>query len=288
MLVVPETIIRPDYVEGGRVTTPSSRQIHDAGSLRRLRHACAVAAEVLSSTGEAVAPGVTTAELDAVAHEKYVALGAYPSTLGYKGFTKSICTSVNGVICHGIPDSRPLEEGDIVNIDVTAFIDGMHGDTSATFGVGEVDEPTRALVDTTRQATLRGIAAVAPGEPLRRIAEAIEPFAASRGFGVIREYGGHGIGATFHADPHINHTVVRSDTATFEVGMSFTVEPMLTAGQPTYRQADDGWTEHTVDSMISAQFEHTVVVIPDGVEILTLTASGRSPAGTLSDLPVDI
>ncbi len=278
---VPETIPRPDYVSRGRVGTPTGRQIQDQQSLERLRTACTVAAEVLSVTGEAVEPGVTTAELDAVAHAAYVERGAYPSTLGYKGFTKSICTSVNGVICHGIPDSRPLEEGDIVNIDVTAFVEGMHGDTSATFAVGRVNDATRALIETTREATLRGIAAVRPGEPLRRIGEAIEPFAASRGFGVIREYGGHGIGATFHADPHINHTVVPSDTARFEVGMSFTVEPMLTAGRPVYHQADDGWTEHTDDSMISAQFEHTVVVTSDGAEILTVTREGLSPAGIL-------
>lgn len=284
---VPEAIPRPDYVSVGSVTTSNGLQVHDAGSLARMRIACQVAAEVLLRTGAAVAPGVTTDELDGVAHEAYVELGSYPSTLHYGGsrdYPKAVCTSVNGVVCHGIPDDRALREGDIVNVDVTAFVEGMHGDTSATFCVGEVDEATRGLLDTTREATLRGIAAVRPGEPLRRIAEAIEPFAASRGYGVVREYGGHGIGETFHAAPHINHCITPDDTLRFQVGMTFTVEPMLTTGVAAFRQAEDGWTEHLVDSMPSAQFEHTVVVTESGVEILTVTAAGQTAAGTLDEL----
>lgn len=284
---VPEAITRPDYVSVGSVTTRTDLQVHDEESLARMRVACSVAAEVLLRAGAAVAPGVTTDELDAIAHETYVEFGAYPSTLGYGGsrdYPKSVCTSVNGVVCHGVPDDRPLREGDIVNVDVTAFIDGMHGDTSATFCVGEVDAPTRGLVETTREATLRGIAVVKPGEPLRRIAEAIEPFAASRGYGVVREYGGHGIGETFHAAPHINHCILPEDTLAFQVGMTFTVEPMLTTGVAAYRQAGDGWTEHLVDSMPTAQFEHTVVVTPQGAEILSVTADGQTAAGTLDEL----
>lgn len=275
---VPATITAPDYVQTGVPKTPKGRQIQTADSLPRLRRACNVAAEVLLRTGRAVAPGVTTEELDAVAHATYLELGAYPSTLGYGGardFPKSICTSVNGVICHGIPDDRPLEDGDIINIDVTAYTEGMHGDTSATFLVGRVDTPTEALVDATREATMLGIGAVKPGAQLRAIGDAIEPFARSMGFGVVREYGGHGIGETFHAAPHINHCITPSDTARFEVGMTFTVEPMLTTGSPDYVQADDGWTEHTVDAMPSAQFEHTVIVTDDGAEILTVTESGE-------------
>jgi len=230
-----------------------------------------------------VAPGVTTDALDVVAHEAYVELGAYPSTLHYGGsrlYTKSICTSVNGVICHGIPDSRPLEEGDIVNVDITAYAHGMHGDTSATFLVGDVTEPVRALVETTREATLMGIAAVRPGERLRLIAETIEPFARSRGYGVVREYGGHGIGETFHAAPHINHCVERTDTAVAELGMTFTIEPMLTTGNPSYSVAEDLWTEHVDDAMPSAQFEHTVLVGEDGAEILTVTERGETAVST--------
>ncbi len=283
---VPDHIVRPDYVVAGVVGTPRTFQIHDNESLARLRRAGAVAAEVLLAAGDAVAPGVTTDEIDAVAHDAYIERGAYPSDLHYKGFTKSICTSVNGVICHGVPDDRPLQEGDIVNIDVTAFIDGMNGDTSATFVVGEIDAPTLALVGTTREATLRGIAAVAPGEPLRRIGEAIEPFARSRGFAVVREYGGHGIGETFHAAPHIHHHIERRDHEPFQVGMSFTVEPMLLSGGTTFTQADDGWTEHIDDAMPSAQFEHTIVVTPSGAEIMTLTADGHSAVGSLDAAPM--
>lgn len=283
---VPDHIARPDYVATGSVGAPRTLQIQDDESLVRLRNACRVAAEVLLLTGDAVRPGTTTDELDAIAHRAYLDRGAYPSDLHYNGFTKSVCTSVNGVICHGIPDDRPLRDGDIVNVDVTAFVDGMHGDTSATFAVGQVDEPTRALVETTREATLRGIAAVSPGEPLRRIGEAIEPFARSRGFNVVREYGGHGIGGTFHGAPHIYHHVVRGDDEPFQVGMSFTVEPMLLSGGPAFTQAVDGWTEHADDAMPSAQFEHTVVVTPTGVEILTVTAEGASAPGT--ELPESV
>ncbi|MEZ5166203.1 MAG: type I methionyl aminopeptidase [Acidimicrobiales bacterium] len=275
---VPDHIARPDYVASGIVGTPRGRQIHDAESLERLRRACRVAAEVLHRTGASVAPGVTTDELDAVAHDTYVELGAYPSTLGYGGpraYPKSICTSVNEVVCHGIPDDRPLRDGDIVNIDVTAFVDGMHGDTSATFCVGEVGDPLRGLVDTTREATQRGIAAVRPGEPLRRIAEAIEPFARSRGYRVVEAYGGHGIGETFHAAPHVNHCVSRHDDQRFEVGMSFTIEPMLLTGADEWFEADDEWTVSTRDGMPTAQFEHTVVVTETGAEILTLGALER-------------
>jgi methionyl aminopeptidase len=287
---VPAWIARPDYVDGnGVISTPTGWQVHTEESLARMRRACNVAAEVLLRAGAAVAPGTTTDELDAVAHEAYIDLGAYPSDLGYRGATgtgrpypKSICTSVNGVICHGIPNMRPLEEGDIVNIDVTAFIDGVHGDTSATFPVGDVGLAMAGLVETTRVATLLGIQAVAPDEPLSRIGGAIEPFARSRGYGVVRPYGGHGIGSTFHAGPHINHYMNPSDTDTFEVGMTFTIEPMLTTGDPRFSLAADGWAEQVDDAMPSAQFEHTVLVTPHGAEILTQTEGGKSAVGPLT------
>ena len=283
---VPDHIERPDYVTTGRVTTPRSPQIHDAESLVRMRHACAVGAEVLLRTGEHVAVGRTTEELDEIAHQTYIELGAYPSTLGYHGYTKSICTSVNGVICHGIPDDRALEDGDIVNIDVTAFIDGMHGDNSATFHVGTPTPAMVGLVETTREATLRGIAAIRPFEPLQNVARAIESFASSRGYGVVAEYGGHGIGRTFHADPHVHHCVDRRDTAVVVPGMTLTVEPMLLTGRPGFQQADDGWTEHADDNRPSAQFEHTVLVTEGGAEILTVTDDGRTAVGSLADLTV--
>jgi methionyl aminopeptidase len=282
ILPVPEGIVRPDYVLGNLPVTSPEFQIHSGESLDRLRVACRVAAEILVTVGSEVRPGVTTDHLDRVAHEAYVGRGAYPSTLTYKGYPKSICTSVNEIICHGIPDDRPLSEGDIVNVDVTAFIEGMHGDTSATFAVGQVDETLRALIDVTREATLKGIAAVAPGRPLNAIGDAIEPYAFAHGFGVVVDYGGHGIGSVFHAAPHVNHTVHDWDTTPFEPGMTFTVEPMITAGSPNHHMWSDGWTVAANDLLPTAQFEHTVIVTDTGVEILTLTAEGDSPAGSLT------
>ncbi|MCB0994485.1 MAG: type I methionyl aminopeptidase [Acidimicrobiales bacterium] len=278
---VPAHIARPPYLRGER-TSGAGPQVQDAASLERLRHACRIAAEVLLEAGAAVEPGVTTDELDAIAHAAYVRQGAYPSTLGYKGFPKSVCTSVNGVICHGIPDDRPLAPGDIVNVDVTAYAEGMHGDTSATFVVGDVDRAVLALVETTREATLRGIRSIAPGRLLSAIGDAIEPFAASRGFGVVREYGGHGIGEVFHAAPHVDHVRTARREFVFVPGMSLTVEPMLTSGRPEFAQAADGWTEAVLDAMPSAQFEHTVVVTDVGVEILTVTADGASAVDAAS------
>jgi methionyl aminopeptidase len=275
---VPAGIARPPYV-GDRVRGPRVKQVFDAAGLERMRAAGRVAAEVLLATGRAVRPGATTDELDRVAHEAYLALGAYPSTLGYGTYTKSICTSVNEVVCHGIPDDRPLEHGDIVNVDVTAYVDGVHGDTSATFAVGgseELDEPTAALVRTTCEATMRGIAAVAPGRQLRQIGRVIESYAGARGFGVVRDYGGHGIGEVFHAEPHIHHVEVSDDVTRFVPGMCFTVEPMLTAGTHRHEDWDDGWTVVTQDRLPSAQFEHTVAVTDDGVEVLTVTGCGDS------------
>lgn len=284
MRTVPEGIARPPYVALGRPSGPAGVQRHHGADLARLRHACRVAAEVLGTTGAAVAAGVTTDELDEVAHDTYVRLGAYPSTLGYKGYPKSICTSVNEVVCHGIPDDRPLVEGDIVNVDVTAYVDGMHGDTSATFTVGEVDAPTAALVELTRTATLLGIAAVRPGEQLSAIGEAIEPFAAEHGLEVVRDWGGHGIGAVFHAAPHVNHAIERARTIRLDPGITFTVEPMLNAGTHRHHLWDDEWTVVTDDLLPSAQFEHTVIVTETGVEILTLTETGHSPVGHLATL----
>lgn len=281
---VPSAIARPPYVLGDPPSVSPELQIHSGASLERLRTACWVAAEVLEEVGRAVAPGVTTDELDRIAHEAYVSRGAYPSTLGYKGFPKSVCTSVNEIICHGIPDDRPLASGDIVNVDVTAFIEGMHGDTSATFAVGEVDPVARALIDITRRAMLAGVAAVAPGKPQRVIGEAIEPMALEHGLGVVSEYGGHGIGSVFHAAPHINHTIEARDRLVLQPGMTFTIEPMLNTGSPSSHLWSDTWTVAAADGLPSAQFEHTVRVTETGVEILTLTRAGSSPAGTLADL----
>jgi methionyl aminopeptidase len=272
---VPSDVKTPDYVTTGNPGPPVIQQLR-GDKLDRMRIASRVAAEVLVEVGAAVAPGVTTDHLDEVAHAAYLARGAYPSTLLYRGYRKSLCTSVNEVICHGIPDDRPLAEGDIVNLDITAYIEGMHGDTSATFLVGAVDPTVQALVEATREATYLGIAAVTPGASVRVIGEAITALAHGRGYGVVKEYGGHGIGEVFHAAPHIPHHLERHATAVLLPGMCFTVEPMLTAGTAALHQWDDGWTVVTDDGLPSAQFEHTVLVTDTGAEILTRTAEGRT------------
>jgi methionyl aminopeptidase len=244
--------------------------VKDAEALARQRRACRAAARVLRVAGEAVAVGVTTDALDEIAHAEIVRLGGYPSPLNYRGFPKSICTSVNEVICHGIPDSRPLEDGDIVNLDVTVFLDGMHGDCSATFLVGEVDAEGQRLVRVARECLDLGIAAVHPGRPVSDIGRAIEAHASRHGYGVVRSYCGHGIGDAFHTALQIPHHLDRSARRTMEVGMTFTVEPMITEGTWDDLLWDDGWTAVTADGLRSAQFEHTIVVTPGGAEILTV------------------
>ena len=290
MRSVPPHLTPPDYVTGGEITTDVGPQILTGADLDRARTAGRIAAEVLELTCAAVAPGVTTDQLDVIAHDAFVERGAYPSTLGYRGFTKAVCTSVNDVLCHGIPDDRPLRNGEIVNIDVTGYHDGFHGDTSATVAVGEVSDALQGLVDATRDCTLLGIAEVRPGSTLRDVATAIERRAAWYGYSVVPHFGGHGIGRTFHADPHVHHTArdrwsfpgAQDDRDTVLVpGLTFTVEPMLNVGDTGSSCADDGWTEFTLDGLPSAQFEHTVTVTESGVEILTLTGAGTSPAGAL-------
>ncbi len=234
-----------------------------------MRNACRAAREVLGRVGKAVAPGVTTDELDALAHDSYVELGGYPSTLGYMGYPKSICTSVNEVICHGIPDDRPLEEGDIVNCDVTIFLDGMHGDCSATFPVGDVDEDSRRLLQVTHECLLLGVDAVRPGGPVNEIGKAIERHAVRHGFGVVRAFTGHGIGSRFHMEPQVPHYFEPRATTPMEPGMTFTIEPMITMGTWRHRMWDNEWTAVTADLRRTAQFEHTVLVTEQGAEILT-------------------
>ena len=272
----PASIERPWYIESGHRGPDRGpvQVIDDPDDFARLHTACRIAAEVLATTGAAVAPGVTTDDLDEIAHAAYIERGAYPSTLHYQGFTKSICTSVNEVVCHGIGDDRPLRDGDIVNIDVTAYIGGMHGDTSATFTVGSVTPSVAGLVDTCREALHRGIDAVRSESSLGEIGKAIQPFASSRGFGVVADYGGHGIARHFHAAPHVDH-VVRPSSQMVTDGMVFTIEPMLTAGSSRHQQWDDGWTEVSVDLLPSAQFEHTVIVIDGVAQVLTLTDGGQ-------------
>jgi methionyl aminopeptidase len=271
MLDVPPHIAPTDYYRTGDPVRRDEPMVKSSDVLARMRVAGRVAAEVLDLTGAAVRPRVTTDELDRVAHQAYVERGAYPSTLNYHGYPKSICTSVNEVICHGIPDDRPLEEGDIVNIDVTAYIGGVHGDCSATFCVGEVDGDSRALVEATRECRDLGIAAVRPGRPISVIGQAIETHAHAHGYGVVRVFVGHGIGEQFHISPSVPHYYTPEATATImQPGMTFTIEPMITMGDWREKMWDNGWTAVTADGRRTAQFEHTVVVTEDGADVLTL------------------
>jgi methionyl aminopeptidase len=268
---VPASIRRPPYVATGG--NPSGRKLEplrDPAAIERLRAACRAARRVLDGLAPAVRAGVTTDDLDAVAHDLYIAEGGYPSPLGYRGFPKSICTSVNEVVAHGIPDDRPLADGDVVNCDVTIYLGGMHGDCSATFLVGDVAPDVRRLVDVTATCLEVGVAAVLPGGRVRDIGRAIQACAHQHGFGIVRELVGHGIGEEFHSPPHVHHYDEPRDSTRLRAGMAFTIEPMLTLGDPDVVQWDDGWTIATLDSSPSAQFEHTVLVTETGVEILTI------------------
>jgi methionyl aminopeptidase len=267
---VPESIARPEYVDRPAPAPYTGNEVKDAETIAKMRVACRLAAEARDLVGEHVAPGVTTDELDRIGHEFLCDHGAYPSTLGYKGFPKSLCTSVNEVVCHGIPDARSLEDGDIVNIDVTAYIDGVHGDTNATFLAGEVADETKALVEHTREALRRAIQAVKPGRRVNVIGRVIEAYAKRFGYGVVREFTGHGIGTAFHSGLIIPHYDDSRFDDEIRPGMTFTIEPMLNLGTHEWVMWDDGWTVVTADGRPSAQFEHTLLVTADGAEILTL------------------
>ena len=266
---VPANIPRPEYVGRKRPKTGEA-VVKDPATIERMRVAGRIAAQALAEVGRHVIPGVTTDELDRVGHEFLCDHGAYPSTLGYRGYPKSLCTSLNEVICHGIPDDTVVAEGDIVNIDITAYIGGVHGDTNATFLAGDVDEESRLLVERTREALMRAIRAVAPGRPLNVIGRVIESYARRFGYGVVRDFTGHGIGTTFHSGLVIPHFDDPEATMTMTEGMTFTIEPMLTLGTIDYDIWPDGWTVVTRDRRRTAQFEHTLVVTEGGCEILTL------------------
>jgi methionyl aminopeptidase len=269
---VPESIARPDYADTGEPLRWAEPMVKAPEIIERMRRSGKLAAEVLAETGAAVRPGITTDELDAICHQACLERGGYPSPLNYHGFPKSLCTSVNEVICHGIPDSRPLQDGDIVNLDVTLYREGVHGDTNATFLVGAVDEASRRLIRVTSECLWRGIEAVRPGRPLSDIGRAIERHAQEHHYGVVRTFVGHGIGQQFHSEPSVPHYFTPTASVIAEPGMTFTIEPMITMGAWQERVWDDGWTAVTVDGRRTAQFEHTLVVTDDGVDVLTLLA----------------
>jgi methionyl aminopeptidase len=266
---VPARIARPEYV-GRRHPKTGEPDVKDADTIARMRVACQLAAQALAEVGSHLAPGVTTDELDRIGHEFLCDHDAYPSTLGYKGYPKSLCASINEVICHGIPDDTVIEDGDIVNIDITAFIGGVHGDTNATFLAGAVDGESRLLVERTHEAMMRGIKAVAPGRQINVIGRVIESYARRFGYGVVRDFTGHGIGTTFHSGLIIPHFDDPDADLVMEPGLTFTIEPMLTLGTIAYDMWPDGWTAVTRDRKRTAQFEHTLLVTADGHEILTL------------------
>lgn len=269
--VVPASIVRPEYVGKPAPTPSTASEINDAETIEAIRVASHIAADALAVVGEAIVPGVTTDELDRIGHEYLVSHGAYPSTLGYRGFPKSLCSSINEVICHGIPDSTVLADGDIVNIDITAYIGGVHGDTNATFLAGDVDAESVALVEHTREALRRGIRAVKPGREINVIGRTIEVYAKRVGLGVVRDFTGHGVGRSFHSGLIVPHYDAAPGYATvMEPGMVFTIEPMLTLGGIEWELWDDEWTAVTRDRRRTAQFEHTLLVTDDGAEILTL------------------
>jgi methionyl aminopeptidase len=269
MRLVPKHIERPEYVGKQAPTKSKDSDIRDSETIEKMRIAGRIAAGALIEVGKHVAPGVTTDELDRIGHEYVCDHGAYPSTLGYRGFPKSLCTSINEVICHGIPDSTVIKDGDICNIDITAYIHGVHGDTNATFLAGNVDEESRLLVERTEESLRRAIAAVAPGRPINVIGRVIESYAKRFGYGVVRDFTGHGVGTSFHTGLIIPHYDTDEFATIMEVGMTFTIEPMLTLGTHHWDMWKDNWTVVTADRLRSAQFEHTLVVTQTGAEILT-------------------
>lgn len=272
---VPAEIRRPPYAISGDPGPSVSSLTRTPDEIEAMRRTGAAAAEILLRAGELVRPGITTDEIDRVVHELSVEAGGYPSPLNYRGYPKSVCTSVNEVICHGIPDSRPLADGDIINIDVTLYRDGVHGDTSATFLVGDVDEASTSLVQVTLESLNLAIDAVTPGGPVSDIGRAIEAHATAHRLGVVREFIGHGVGTEFHTSLQIPHYFDRRLTTPLEVGTSFTIEPMLTLGDPEGVMWDDGWTAVTQDGTRTAQFEHTLLMTEAGAERLTVTPAGE-------------
>jgi len=269
-LMVPASITRPEYVGKPAPARYEGGHAYDDESVARIRNAGRIASRALDAVEMIIAPGITTNDIDVLGHEFLISHDAYPSTLGYRGFPKSLCTSVNEVICHGIPDDTVLEDGDIVNVDITAYFEGMHGDTNRTFIVGQAAADVTALVERTHEALMRGIKAAAIGREVNVIGRAIESYAKRFGYGVVRDFTGHGVGASFHSGliiPHYDSAPAYNDI--IEEGMVFTIEPMLTLGTHEWEMWDDGWTVVTRDRSITAQFEHTIVVRSTGTEILT-------------------
>lgn len=268
-LHVPSHIQRPPYVNTRQFPGISSGpEVHDERGIECMRASGRLAAQVLECAGTLVKAGITTDEIDQAVHQMIIDNGAYPSPLGYGGFPKSVCTSVNECICHGIPDSRSLEDGDIINIDVTVYLNGYHGDTSATFLCGDVEDEAKKLVEVTREALNKAISICGPGVEYNKIGKTIHDHADKFKFGVVRQFVGHGVGQVFHADPIILH-FRNNERGRMLLGQTFTIEPMLTIGSTDSVIWSDNWTAVTADGSLSAQFEHTILITENGAEILT-------------------
>ncbi|XP_035622670.1 methionine aminopeptidase 1D, mitochondrial isoform X1 [Oncorhynchus keta] len=275
---VPKHIMRPDYVNSGQVPDwPDYIEIKDQEQIQSLTRACQLARQILLLAGRSLKIGMMTDEIDFIVHQETIRHNAYPSPLRYGGFPKSVCTSVNNVVCHGIPDTRQLQDGDIINVDVTVYLEGYHGDTSETFLIGCVDEVGRKLVKTARKCRDEAIAACKPGAPLCVIGNTISEIAQSNGFHVCPYFIGHGIGSSFHCHPEIWHHANANDM-TMDEGMAFTIEPILMEGSSEFRILKDKWTAVSADDKRSAQFEHTVVITSDGVDILTKLPEEDEPS----------
>ncbi|CAI0429939.1 unnamed protein product [Linum tenue] len=266
---VPDNILKPPYVDSRQSPGISSgAEVHDEMGIECMRASGRLAAQVLQYAGTLVKPGVKTDEIDEAVHQMIIENGAYPSPLGYGGFPKSVCTSVNECICHGIPDSRELEDGDIINIDVTVYLNGYHGDTSATFFCGDVSDSARKLVQVTKECLDKAISICAPRVELKKIGKTIHDHADRHRYGVVRTFVGHGVGRVFHADPVVLHYRNR-EGGRMKLNQTFTIEPMLTMGSINPVMWDDDWTVVTEDGSLSAQFEHTILITEGGAEILT-------------------
>jgi len=278
MRSVPDHIARPSYADTGDPVAWDEPRIKTPEVIERMRHAGKVAAEILRLTGEFMRPGTTTEEVDEYCHQLYIERDSYPSTLNYHHYPKSLCTSANEVICHGIPDSRAMRDGDIMNLDITAFVGGVHGDTNATFLIGDVDPQSRELVRITEECTWKGIEAVKPGRPISDIGRAIEDHAKAHRLGVVKAFVGHGIGEQFHTDIQVLHYYDSRNSMTMRPGMTFTIEPMISLGTWQHKMWDDDWTAVTADGKRTAQYEHTCLVTEDGVEVLTAVDGAISPS----------
>jgi len=263
--------------EAAQRISPEERRItiHSAADFEAMRRAGRLAAETLDFIAPFVTPSTTTEQLDRQCHDFIVAHGAIPAPLNYRGFPKSICTSVNHVVCHGIPsEKKRLQDGDIVNIDVTVILEGWHGDTSRMFYLGKPKLRAKRLVETTFEAMWRGIEAVRPGATLGDVGHAIQEHAEEQGFSVVRDFCGHGLGRVFHEAPSVLHFGHPGDGVVLREGMFFTIEPMINAGRYPVKILEDGWTAVTRDRSLSAQFEHSIGVTTDGYEVFTLSPKG--------------